>query len=66
MNLFQFRGQIVDDYERFTGSFSKIAAKDIKDFVNQRYDEIQDEMKSELLHNNSIPLCPGMRCVKRH
>ena len=39
MDVFQFQGEIVDEYERFTRSFSKIAAKVITDFVNQKYDD---------------------------
>jgi len=39
VDVFQFRGKIVEDYERFTRSFSKIAAEDISDFVNQKYDD---------------------------
>jgi len=50
VDVFQFRGQIVDDYERFTRSFSKIAAKDITDFVNQKYDDGLELLRGIRLH----------------
>lgn len=39
MDVFAFRENIVTEYERFTRSFSKIAAKDIREFVNRKYDD---------------------------
>jgi superfamily II DNA/RNA helicase len=38
MNAFDFRDQIVANYERFSRSFARIAAKDISDKVNEEYD----------------------------
>jgi len=40
VDVFQFRGKIVDDYERFTLSCSKAVAKYICDYINQEYDGV--------------------------
>jgi hypothetical protein len=33
MNVFEFRDQLIDDYERFSRSFTQIHAEDIRDAV---------------------------------
>lgn len=37
MNVFQFRDQLIQDYQRFTQSFTKIKAADIKTFLQETY-----------------------------
>lgn len=39
MDVFEFRDRIVADYERFTRSFTAIAAPDIRNFVDRTYAE---------------------------
>jgi len=38
MDVFQFRDRLVEDYRRFSTSFTKIQAPDIRSFVAQTYD----------------------------
>jgi Lhr-like helicase len=38
MDVFQFREHLVGEYAGFTRSFTRIAADDIRDFVNREYD----------------------------
>jgi len=38
MDVFEFRGKLVADYETFTRSFTRIRASDIKAFVDAAYD----------------------------
>jgi len=37
MDVFKFREHIVDEYEQFTRSFTRIQAEDIRDYVNEQY-----------------------------
>lgn len=39
MDAFKFRDEIIKEYETFSRSFTKTESKDIKDFVDQLYDE---------------------------
>jgi hypothetical protein len=50
MDVFAFRENIVTEYERFTRSFSKIATKDIKSFVNRKYDDGLELLRGIRLH----------------
>lgn len=38
MNVFEFRQNLVDEYEQFTRSFTRIQAQDIRAFVDTEYD----------------------------
>lgn len=38
MDVFEFREKLVTDYSDFTRSFTRIKARDIKDFVDHEYD----------------------------
>jgi len=38
MNVFEFREKLVGDYSDFTRSFTRIKARDIKEFVDREYD----------------------------
>jgi len=38
MDVFEFREKLVSDYSDFTRSFTRIKARDIKDFVDHEYD----------------------------
>ncbi|AXF09995.1 DEAD/DEAH box helicase [Paraburkholderia graminis] len=38
MDVFEFRGKLVSDYETFTRSFTRIKAADIKAYVDRAYD----------------------------
>ncbi len=37
MDVFQFRKKLITDYQRFTRSFTRIRAQDIKAFIDQEY-----------------------------
>jgi len=37
LNVFEFRKRVVEDYERFSRSFSKIKTEDIAHFVDAEY-----------------------------
>ena len=37
MDVFEFRGKLVNDYEAFTRSFTRIHTEDIKRFVDEAY-----------------------------
>jgi len=37
LNVFEFRKRVIEDYERFSRSFSKIKAEDIARFVDAEY-----------------------------
>ncbi|QSR89204.1 DEAD/DEAH box helicase [Methylacidiphilum caldifontis] len=37
MNVFEFRNKLIEDYERFSRSFTKILAEDIKEEVDKAY-----------------------------
>jgi ATP-dependent helicase YprA (DUF1998 family) len=37
LNVFEFRKRVIEDYERFSRSFSKIKAEDIAHFVDAEY-----------------------------
>ena len=39
MDIFQFRQAVVDDYKKFTRSFTKVHEADIKTFLDQSYSE---------------------------
>ena len=38
MDIFEFRNRIIEDYERFSRSFTRISAKDLQQFLQQQYD----------------------------
>ena len=38
MDVFEFRGHLVDEYSDFTRSFTRIKANDIRTFVDAEYD----------------------------
>src|SRR5690606_3897884 len=39
MDVFEFRSKLISDYERFSRSFSRIRAADIKQYVDKEYEE---------------------------
>ncbi len=41
MDVFSYRDAIIEDYKKFTTSFTKIKADDIKSFVSSKYDDGQ-------------------------
>jgi hypothetical protein len=38
MDVFRFRRHLVDEYEQFTRSFTRIRSDDIRAFVDREYD----------------------------
>lgn len=52
MDVFQFRQNIVAEYEQFTRSFTRIRAEDIRDYVNEQYAS-QKYCKRDLNHTGS-------------